>query len=114
MSKEIVDTKNILDLSNIESWDLMKELKRRGYYTDLIFGLYDVESTLESLNDNRDEDDENIIVLTDEDKMDELQGCFNTDWFCERMNESMDEYILDNYDNEDYYKKKIDNVEENS
>jgi hypothetical protein len=114
MSREIVDTKNILDLSNVDSWDLMKELKSRGYYTDLIFGPYDVESTLESLNDNRDEDDENIIVLSEEDKMDILDSCFNTDWFVERMNESMDEYILDNYDNEDYYKKKVDNVEENS
>ena len=114
MGREIVDTKNILDLSNLDSWDLMKELKRRGYYTDLIFGPYDVESTLESLNDNRDEDDENIIVLSEEDKMDILDSCFNTDWFVERMNESMDEYILDNYDNEDYYKKKVDNVEENS
>ena len=114
MSKEIVDTKNILDLSNINSWDLMKELKSRGYYTDLIFGPYDVESTLESLNDNRDEDDENIIVLSEEDKVDILDSCFNTDWFVERMNESMDEYILDNYDNEDYYQKKVDNIEENS
>lgn len=113
MSKEIVDTKNILDLSNIDSWDLMKELKSRGYYTDLIFGPYDVESTLESLNDNRDEDDENIIVLSEEDKVDILDSCFNTDWFVERMNESMDEYILDNYDDKTYY-KKIDNVEENS
>ena len=114
MDREIKDTKNILDLSNIDSWDLMKELKRRGYYTDLIFGPYDVESTLESLNDNRDEDDENIIVLSEEDKVDILDSCFNTDWFVERMNESMDEYILDNYDNEDYYQKKVDNIEENS
>lgn len=114
MNREIKDTKNILDLSNIESWDLMKELKSRGYYTDLIFGPYDVESTLESLNDNRDEDDENIIVLSEEDKVDILDSCFNTDWFVERMNESMDEYILDNYDNEDYYQKKVDNIEENS
>ena len=114
MNREIKDTKNILDLSNIESWDLMKELKSRGYYTDLIFGPYDVESTLESLNDNRDEDDENIIVLSEEDKVDILDSCFNTDWFVERMNESMDEYILDNYDNEDYYQKKVDNIEGNS
>ena len=114
MDREIKDTKNILDLSNIDSWDLMKELKSRGYYTDLIFGPYDVESTLESLNDNRDEDDENIIVLSEEDKVDILDSCFNTDWFVERMNESMDDYILDNYDIEDYYQKKVDNIEENS
>jgi hypothetical protein len=99
-----------LDLSKVDSWDMVKELNSRGYYTKLIFTPFDVESTLESLNNNRDEDDENIIVLTDEDKGDILDSCFNTDWFAERMNESMDEYILDNYDNEDYYKKK-ENVE---
>jgi hypothetical protein len=99
-----------LDLSKVDSWDMVKELNSRGYYTKLIFTPFDVESTLESLNNNRDEDDENIIVLTDEDKGDILNSCFNTDWYCERMNEDMDEYILDNYDNEDYYKKK-ENVE---
>ena len=52
-----------------------------------------------------------VIVLSDEDKEEILDNCFNTDWFCERMNESIEEYILDNYDNEDYYKKE-ENVEE--
>jgi hypothetical protein len=114
MSREIVDTKNILDLSNIDSWDLMKELKSRGYYTDLIFGTSDVDFQLDSVNDNRDMEDENIIVLSEDEKIDVLQGCFNTDWFCERMNESIEEYILDNYDDNNYYQKKVDNVEENS
>jgi hypothetical protein len=109
MSKEFVDTKNIVDLSNLDSWDLVKELNNRGYYTKLIFGLSDVESTLYSINLDRDEDD--TIVLTDDDKGEILDSCFNTDWLTERMNESIDEYILDYYDNEDYYKKE-ENVEE--
>ena len=113
MSKEIIDTKNIVDLSNLDSWDLIKELNRRGYYTDLIFGISDVDSQLESINDYRDEEEGNIIVLSQEEKMDILQDCFNTDWYCERMNESLEQHILDNYDDEAYY-KKVDNVEENS
>jgi hypothetical protein len=83
---------NILDLSNIESYDLMKELKSRGYYTDLIFGIGDVDMQLESINDGRDESD--IIVLTDDDKRDILDMCFNTDWYCERMNDDISDEIL--------------------
>ena len=113
MSREIVDTKNILDLSNIDSWDLMKELKSRGYYTQLIYSLSDVDMLLDTINDNRDEENGDIIVLCKEDKETILQDCFNTDWYCERMNDDVVEHILDNYDDETYY-KKIDNVDDNS
>jgi hypothetical protein len=99
-----------LDLSKVDSWDLVKELNSRGYYTKLIFSPSDVEMQLDSINSNRDEEDGNIIVLTNEEKEEILDGCFNTDWHCERMNESIEEYILDNYDNEDYY-QKVENVE---
>lgn len=111
MSKEIIDTKNIVDLSNLDSWDLIKELNRRGYYTQLIYSPSDVDMILDSINENRDEEDGNIIVLSQEEKMDVLDNCFNTDWYCERMNDDMAEHILDNYDDEAYY-KKVDNVVE--
>lgn len=111
MSKEIIDTKNIVDLSNLDSWDLIKELRSRGYYTDLIFSISDVTTQLDSINDCRDEDDGEIIELDESDKMDILDCCFNTDYYCQRMNESIEEYILDNYDNESYYKEQ-DDVEE--
>jgi hypothetical protein len=113
MGREIVDTKNILDLSNVDSWDLMKELKSRGYYTQLIYSPSDVDMLLDTINDNRDEENGDIIVLCKEDKETILQDCFNTDWYCERMNDDVVEHILDNYDDETYY-KKIDNVDDNS
>jgi hypothetical protein len=113
MSREIVDTKNIVDLSNLDSWDLIKELNKRGYYTQLVYSPSDVDMQLDSINGNRDEEDGNIIVLSQEDKEAILQDCFNTDWYCERMNENLEEHILDNYDDETYY-KKVDKVEENS
>jgi len=113
MSREIVDTKNIVDLSNLDSWDLIKELNNRGYYTQLVYSPSDVDMQLDSINGNRDEEDGNIIVLSQEDKEAILQDCFNTDWYCERMNENLEEHILDNYDDETYY-KKVDKVEENS
>ena len=111
MDREIVDTKNIVDLSNLDSWDLIKELNNRGYYTQLIYSPSDVDMQLDSINGYRDEEDGNIIVLSDDDKAEILQDCFNTDWYCERMNESLEQHILDNFDDETYY-KKVDKVVE--
>lgn len=104
VGKEIYNTKNIIDLSNVDSWDLMKELKSRGYYTDLIFGVSDVDTQLESINDGRDED--NQIVLSEEEKMDVLDSCFSVEWYCQRMNEDIEQELLDHYDSEEYYKKE--------
>lgn len=96
MNREIPNTKNIVDLSNIESRDLMLELKSRGYYTDLIFGIGDVDWNLKSINDDRDENDQ--IKLDDSEKIDILDNCFNTDWYCERMNDNILDEILNRYD----------------
>ena len=85
---------NIIDLSNIDSWDLMKELKSRGYYTDLIFGISDVESQLESINFYSDQDEKDYIVLTHDDKIEILENCFDGDWYCERMNDDISDEIL--------------------
>ena len=87
-----------IDLSKVDSFDLMQELKSRGYYTDLIFSPSDVDMQLESINGDRDED--NQIVLTDEEKADILDSCFNTDWYCERMNDDISDEILNHYDND--------------
>lgn len=83
---------NIIDLSNIDSWDLMKELKSRGYFTDLIFGVSDVDLQLESVNDGKDDDDQ--IVLTQEEKMDIIDSCFSVEWYSEQMNNDIYEEIL--------------------
>ncbi len=99
-------SKNIIDLSNIESWDLVDELKSRGWFTNLIYTPSDVDMRLESINGDRENIDGNIIVLDEDDKKEILDYCFNTDYFCELMNESLDDYILDNYDSEEYYKKE--------
>lgn len=101
-----MSTENKVDLSKIHSWDLVDELKSRGWYTNLIYTPSDVEMQLDSINGDRDEEDGNIIVLQEDDKKDILDLCFNTDWYCEQLNERLEEYILDNYDSEEYYKKK--------
>ena len=63
--------KNILDLSNIDSWDLVDELKNRGFSTNLLWCRDDVQKQLDEANEDRTEK----IILTDEDKdniLDEL------------------------------------------
>ncbi len=108
MSKEIEPTKNILDLSNIDSRDLMLELKSRGYYTDLIFGIGDVDFQLDSINSDREDEEGKQIVLSKDEKMTILENCFNTDWYCEQMNSDIYDDIINHYNSEEYY-KKIDN-----
>ena len=87
-------SKNILDLSNIGTHDLMDELNRRGWKTELLFGLSDIDLQLESINDDRDED--NQIKLTDDNKGEILDQVFDrVDYFIEQINNEIENKILD-------------------
>lgn len=48
-------------LKGFQSFDLINELQNRGYNTDLLFSIYDVESTLDAVNDERADDGQIII-----------------------------------------------------
>ena len=77
---------NIVDLSNLDTRDLIEELENRGYKTGLLFCRADVDHHLKSLN----EDYPGLwLKLTDEDKDDILEGDIPTNWCCERINESL-------------------------
>jgi len=89
-------SKNILDLSNIETNDLMDELNRRGWKTELLFGLADIDLQLDGINEDRDED--NQIKLTDDNKGEILDEVFaNMDYFIEQINNDIEDRIL-NYE----------------
>ncbi len=89
-------SKNILDLSNIETNDLMDELNRRGWKTELLFGLSDIDMQLESINEDRDED--NQITLSNEDKEEILDQVFdNVGYYIEQVNINIEDKIL-NYE----------------
>jgi hypothetical protein len=85
-------SKNILDLSNIESKDLIHELYERGYYTDLLYSIQDVDMRLENINEDRDEDKK--IVLSEGQKKEILDESFSLEWYCEQMNNDLEEKIL--------------------
>jgi hypothetical protein len=89
-------SKNILDLSNIETNDLMDELNRRGWKTELLFGLSDVDMQLESINEGRDE--ESQITLTDDNKGEILDEVFDSvGYYIEQINNDIENKIL-NYE----------------
>jgi hypothetical protein len=89
-------SKNILDLSNIETNDLMDELNRRGWKTELLFGLSDVDLQLESINEGRDE--ESQITLSDDNKGEILDEVFdNVGYYIEQININIEDKIL-NYE----------------
>ena len=89
-------SKNILDLSNIETNDLMDELNRRGWKTELLFGLSDIDMRLESINEDRDEDKQ--ITLSDDDKGNILDQVFdNVGYYIEQVNNNIEDKIL-NYE----------------
>lgn len=92
------------NLSNIGTWDLIEELRNRGYYMNLVFGVPDVEAKLDEINSDRDEAEGNIIVLSHEDKVEIVNNAFSTIKISAIMEEDIEDEILDNYDNEDYYK----------
>jgi len=86
-------SKNILDLSNIETNDLMDELNRRGWKTELLFGLSDVDMQLESINEGRDE--ESQITLSDDNKGEILDQIFDSvGYYIEQINNEIEDKIL--------------------
>jgi hypothetical protein len=89
-------SKNILDLSNIETNDLMDELNRRGWKTELLFGLSDIDMQLESINEGRDE--ESQITLSDDNKGEILDEVFDSvGYYIEQINNNIEDKIL-NYE----------------
>ncbi len=88
--------KNILDLSNVETNDLMDELNRRGWKTELLFGLSDIDMRLESINEDRDEDKQ--ITLSDDNKGEILDQVFDSvGYYIEQINNDIEDKIL-NYE----------------
>ena len=81
-----------LDLSKIDKWDLIDELKSRGYYTDLLYCIDDVDMQTDYINEERADDKK--ITLSEEQKLEVLDNSFNHGWYCEQMNVDIQTQIL--------------------
>jgi broad-specificity NMP kinase len=86
---------NILDLSNIESKDLIKELENRGYKTDLVYNIEDVNMQLEYINADRSKKKQ--IELDDDTKEMVLQEAIDEifDYVCEKINYEIQDKIME-------------------
>jgi hypothetical protein len=89
----------ILDLSNIETVDLYRELRSRGYNLDLTYSRRDVINILERVNEQR-KDDELPEIELDEIEMDDiLYYSMNSDYHSRIIDEHIEErisaYIID-------------------
>lgn len=90
--------------------ELIKMLKCRGYRTDALRSLHDVDVSLEMINENEQElEGKPHIVLSDNDRLEVLNACFNSQMIDEVhsiINTAISHYILDHFDNPRYYQTK--------
>jgi hypothetical protein len=88
--------KTLIDLSNIDTAILVDELNSRGYVTDLLYSVDDVDMWLDDINANRYDADN--VELSEDDKKYVLESVFkNMDYFMEKINEKIIDCIYDNY-----------------
>lgn len=89
--------------------ELIKKLDHRGYRTDALYSLHDVNVLLEMINENeQDLEGKPHIVLSDNDRLEVLNTCFNSgmiDDVNSIINSAISHYILEHFDNPMYYKK---------
>ena len=98
------------DLSNVSSTELIKELENRGFWTSFMYDTSDVQIAVNFINQYRNPDEH--IVLSEDDKLEIINNCFednsclDIDKVFIELNTAIDNYILNEYDNEHYYQKK--------
>ena len=85
---------NIVDLSNLDTWDLIKELQNRGYNTELLWCREDIQTQLNDVNELRESEGKEPVILSDEDK-DFILESLSYEWHCERMNEEIYNKVYD-------------------
>jgi hypothetical protein len=87
---------------------LIEMLNNRGYRTDALYSLHDVNVSLELINENeQDLEGKPHIVLSDNDRLEVLNTCFDSviDEVNSILNSTISIYIIEHFDNPRYYKK---------
>lgn len=79
---------------------LIEELQSRGFITDLLFNRNDVQTQIDNINEDREDDGLELIEMDDEDK-DHILENIGTEWFIERINESIFDKVFEYLDIED-------------
>jgi hypothetical protein len=55
-----------MELKNISTQELIRELKTRGFVTDLLIGIEDVKRNIEEINGEKSDDEPEIVMSHDE------------------------------------------------
>lgn len=76
----------------VETWDLIKELKSRGYVTELLWCREDVQRQIDNFNDDREEGEK---IEMDEMDMDNILDSLSYDYHIERINEEIFDKVWD-------------------
>ena len=88
-------SKSFADLSNLDTQDLIQELRNRGFVTQLLFGREDVQLRLDDINENRlGISDDNQIELSDNDMDDILNYVMDDDAVGQMVYEGIENRIL--------------------
>jgi hypothetical protein len=85
---------------NVTDGELINELESRGYITNLLFNRHDIQSQIDSLNEDREDEGLEAVEMDDEEK-DNILERINTEWFIERINESIFEKVSDYFDDDE-------------
>ena len=87
--------KSFADLRNLDTQDLIQELRNRGFVTQLLFGREDVQLRLDDINENRlGISDDNQIELSDNDMDDILNYVMDDDAVGQMVYEGIENRIL--------------------
>ena len=87
--------KSFADLSNLDTQDLIQELRIRGFVTQLLYGREDVQMRLDDINENRIElAEDNQIELSDNDMDDILNYVMDDDSISQLVYEGIENRIL--------------------
>jgi hypothetical protein len=55
-----------MELKNASTQELIRELKTRGFVTDLLIGIEDVKRNIEEINGEKSDDEPEIVMTHDE------------------------------------------------
>lgn len=82
---------------NVTDRQLIEELQSRGFMTGLLFNRNDVQTQIDNINEDREDDGLEPIEMDDEEK-DHILENVGTEWFIERINESLFDLVSDYLD----------------
>lgn len=84
-------------MEKTSTFELLLELEKRGYHTGLLFGRAFVEVVLDDINTERDEDGDEPITISQDDIDNILRRAINVDSIRRRIEENIEENILEYY-----------------